>query len=90
MRLPRRADPLLERIDRRLERGDKLMAEVREEMRLSREAHADLRTFIRDLTRGNEVVMQAMIGELSDLRDQTQANTQAVLRVLDRLDTQDG
>ena len=33
-----------------MERADELMLDIREEMRLSREAHADLREFIREQT----------------------------------------
>lgn len=81
-----------------------LMDEVKEEMRLSREAHFDLRSFIREITRRSEIVMSEMVerltvvgdqlvrvGErLGDLGDQTRANTQAVLRVLDRLEPRTG
>ena len=75
----------LERMDERLARSDEQLALLTEEVRRSREAHADLRQFTRDLTRRNERVMQAMVDELGELSDQTRANTNAVLQVLDRL-----
>ena len=75
----------LKRMDERLTRSDEQLALLTEEVRRSREAHADLRQFTRDLTRHNERVMQAMIDELGELSDQTRASTNAVLQVLDRL-----
>lgn len=80
-----RMDGHLVRMDTHLERSEELIGEVREEMRLSREAHADLRSFTREITRRNEIVMGEMVDKLSDLGDQTRANTAAVLQVLDRL-----
>ncbi|HEX6228022.1 MAG TPA: hypothetical protein VFZ41_01010 [Solirubrobacterales bacterium] len=50
----------------------------------------DLREFIREITLRNERVWQAVTTELRDLRDQTQANTRAVLAVLDRLEGSGG
>lgn len=110
---------------RALERNNELLVEVREEIKLNREAFEgnrgalernreafernreafeqnreafeDLRTFTRDLTRRNEVVWRGVVEELrvsrtmltetlTEMRDQLEANTKAVLSVLDRLD----
>ena len=82
-----------------MERGNELMETVREEIRLSREEirlsreqHADLRIFIRDITRRAERVTQEMIAELQklsagyeDAREETRAQTQALRRMIDRL-----
>jgi hypothetical protein len=46
--------------------------------------HADLRTFIRDITRRNEVVWRGVIDEIAAMRDETRAQTAAILRLLDR------
>ena len=89
----------LERFDAHLVENRELMGEIRvingeirDEMRLSREQHADLRLFTRDLTRRNEVVLGEMVTSLNDLqaeigdaRTEIQAQTQALLNVLDRL-----
>jgi hypothetical protein len=62
-------------------------------------SESDLRTFIQEITRRHEVATDAMVSrldeqrlafvemraEIADQRKQIQANTQAVLSVLDRL-----
>lgn len=99
-----RFDQHIERFDRHIEqfddhilvanehmaRGNEHMARGNELMDRLNEQFSDLRTFCRDLTRRNEVVLQGMMGELADMREQTQANTQALLKVLDRLEPQSG
>ena len=64
---------------------------------LIRTQNEDLREFIREITLRNEKVWQAVVGELHEMRDeirdmreQTQANTKAVLAVLDRLEGSGG
>ena len=82
-----------------MERGNELMDGVREEIRLSREEirlsrelHADLRLFMRETNLRAARFMQTVIAELralsagqDDLREESRAQTQALLRVLDRL-----
>lgn len=89
----------LERFDAHIAETRVLNSEIREEMRLSREQHADLRAFTRDLTRRNEIVlgeiaqsmrdMQAEIGDvrlhMADTLEQSRAHTATLLNVLDRL-----
>jgi hypothetical protein len=70
--------PLLSRIDAHMERGNELMAEIREEMARGREDRADLRVFIRDITRRNEIVLQGVASELSELRAETRAGTEEI------------
>ncbi len=81
-----------ERFDAHIVRMDGALSGIEEEMRLSREQHADLRAFTRDLTRRNEIVlgemsssMSEMATNLTDLSAQTRAQTAAILNVLDRL-----
>jgi methyl-accepting chemotaxis protein len=57
----------LERFDAHIAESRALNAEVRDEVRLSREQHADLRGFIRDLTRRNEIVLGEMASNLGDM-----------------------
>lgn len=64
---------------------------------LIRTQNEDLREFIREITLRNEKVWKAVVGELHqmrdemrDMREQTQANTKAVLAVLDRLEGSGG
>lgn len=64
---------------------------------LIRTQNEDLREFIREITLRNEKVWQAVVGELHEMRDEirdmrelTQANTKAVLAVLDRLEGSGG
>jgi predicted transcriptional regulator len=65
--------------------------------RLISRQNEELREFVREITLRNEKVWQAvtaelreMKNELHDMRGQTQANTKAVLAVLDRLEGSDG
>jgi hypothetical protein len=97
---------LLESIEGHMERGNDLMDEVREEIRLtreevrlsreevrlSREQHADLRVFIREASLRAERFTEGVLAELKalsagqdDLREESRAQTQALLRLLDRL-----
>ena len=90
---------LLERIDRHLDRADERWAIIGEEVRLSREQrdrhaemYADLRQFTRDLmlrmervTEDYRRVADEQIKGMRDLREESTAQRQALLRVLDRL-----
>ena len=89
-------DPL-ERIDAHMARGNELMERIQQEMRLTREFHAtalaDFRTFTRELIARVERIGREELRELRrfgaeqrDLRDESRAQTRALLRVLDRLD----
>jgi hypothetical protein len=49
------------------------------------EAHKDLRRFIEEILLRNERVHNKVIAELEDMRRETQAQTRAIFRVLDRL-----
>ena len=44
------------------------------------------RTFMHEILLRNEKVYTAMIAEIQDMREQIQANTRAVLSILDRLE----
>lgn len=83
---------MLRRIDRHLEENSAvikensaLIKEIREEVRLHREAAADVRVFIRDITRRNEAVLREVIAEMRDLRAESRAQREALLRLIDRL-----
>jgi Ribonuclease G/E len=94
---------ILARIDRHLERSNELMDEVRreidltrEEIRLSREERQtsremfdDLREFIREITLRVERGGREMVQELRDLRAESQAQRQALLQLIDRMDRLD-
>ncbi len=95
-----------ERFDAHIQRMDALLPEIQEEARRSREEaarrereHADLRVFIRDITRRSEKVTQDMLDEfakgrerfdhmgarLDEMGEQIRANTAATWAMLDRL-----
>ncbi len=97
---------VLKRIDAQMERGNELfernnelfvrnvelMDDVREELRLSREQHADLREFIRTqntraerFTERQVRALDRMIEKIEDGRDETRAQTKALLQMVDRL-----
>lgn len=87
--LSARLDLHLERIDGHMERGNELMGEIREEMRMSRQQrersdealdhharmYADLRRFTRDMVRRMERVTQAQIGEMRGLSSAVERQT---------------
>ncbi len=82
----------LERMDQRLARGNELLGEVKDEMRLNREERAESREFIREIVgrieRGSreEVrVLQGLTDEIRDLIAESRAQREALLRMLDRL-----
>ncbi len=63
-----------------------VMAEVkyeliknREERETFRGEREDLKNFIQEITRGIELVHREVVGELRDLRAETQANTREIL-----------
>jgi hypothetical protein len=77
-------------------RGNELMEDIREEMRLSRAEReqskamfADLRVFMREITLRVERTGREQVEAIRDLRAQTQAQTEALLRVIDRMDRLD-
>jgi hypothetical protein len=95
-----RIDRHMERGNELMDRNNELMAEVREEMRLSRaqyaEIYADMRQFIREITLRIQRIGREEIRELRELREehrdlheQSRAQTQALLRVIDRMDRLD-
>lgn len=51
---------------------------------------ADLRGFIRETSVRNERVWRSVLAELDDIREETRAQTQALLRVLDRMQNGEG
>ena len=87
-----RGDELMRRNNELFVQNVELMNEVREELRLSHEQHADLREFIRAQNLRAERVadrqvrtLDQLIAKIDDSRDETRAQTRALLEVLDRL-----
>ncbi len=77
--------------------SEKLEGLIREEheeiQRLFDEGEAramSLQEFSREILLRNEKVYTAVIAEIQDMREQVQANTKAVLSVLDRLEGSGG
>jgi hypothetical protein len=58
------------------------VADVRREMETNRSVYEDLRHFVRDIVRRSEVVHQQLVGEILELRAETRAGTQEILRRL--------
>ena len=82
----------LRRLDAHLEHSNALMAQVteeiqlsREELRLSRGERQDLRTFIREMVIRMERAAAQQAAELEDLREDSRAQRDALLRLIDRL-----
>jgi hypothetical protein len=78
-------DPVLERIGRHMERGNELF-------RRSNQLHEDTRRFTRELTRRNEMVIHELVREvtagrrvLEDLHEESQAQREALLALIDEL-----
>jgi len=88
-----RSTVLMDRSTVLMDRGNVLMEAVQEELRLAREQHADLRVFIREMnlraerfTQGVVNSLEAVSADLRDLREESRAQSQALLLVLDRID----
>ncbi len=80
------------RFDEHMARGNELMGEVKDEMRLNREERAESREFMREIVarieRGSreEVrVLQGLTDEIRDLIAESRAQREGLLRVIDRL-----
>jgi hypothetical protein len=91
-----RLDEHMARGNEHMARGNELMDELRQEMRLSRELHerseamfADLRVFMREITLRVERGGREQVAVIRELREETRAQTQAILRVIDRMDRLD-
>jgi hypothetical protein len=79
------------RLSKKLE--DLIREEHEEIQRLFDEGEAramSLQEFSREILLRNEKVYTAVIAEIQDMREQVQANTKAVLSVLDRLEGSGG
>jgi len=86
---------LLERIEGHMARGNELMELIREDHALNRREHElnraamhSTRDAVRSLAAAVEKQAEAsdaMLASLGDMRDSVQANTRAVLHVLDEL-----
>jgi hypothetical protein len=88
-----RGREILRRLDAHMERSNELMDKIhveveltREEVRLSRQSRDDLRTFIREMIVRMERTTQAQVAELRDLREESRAQREALLRWIDRMD----
>jgi hypothetical protein len=57
--------------------------QVREEMRTSRE---EMRAFMKDILTRFEALARRQVAELRELRQESRAQTQALLRLIDRMD----
>jgi methyl-accepting chemotaxis protein len=91
-----RIDRSLERIDEHMARGNELMDDVREEMRLSRaqyrelsERHEslirDMRQFMHEAIVRMERITTRMTERMDDLHEESVAQRRALLWILDRL-----
>lgn len=73
------ADKHMARGNEHMARGNELMIEVKAELAQSREERRDLRHFIRDITRRNEIVMRELVQEVRDLRAETATGHKVLL-----------
>ena len=62
---------------------------TREEIRLSRESRDREREFMRETTMRMERVFRELTQQVSEGRDEQRAQTQALLRLIDRMDRMD-
>jgi hypothetical protein len=76
-----------------VERSEKEFELSREEIRLSRESREEMRDFMRDMLQRNERVFRDMsagireiLTEVREGRKEQRAQTQALLRLIDRMD----
>jgi hypothetical protein len=83
----RREGALHDLIREEREEGRQFMRELtKEREEFARRLTEENQTFMREILLRNEKVYTAVIAEIQDMREQIQANTRAVLSVLDRLE----
>lgn len=101
--LLRRLDAHMERGNEHVARGNELMrrlektmadishevALTREEVRFSRESRVELREFMRETFLRSDKRAQAQTAALQEVREESRAQTQALLRMIDRMDRLD-
>lgn len=82
-------EEILRRIDAHMARGNELMAEIREEHRLTREEHERNRRFYADLSAknaevvaDNKAVMRNLVGEIRTMRDENRVHHEAMTGAL--------
>jgi hypothetical protein len=87
---------ILARIERHMARGNELMEQIQrrdERLQIMFERHeamfADLRQFMHEITLRVERGGREMVKEMRDLRAESQAQRQALLQVIDRMDRLD-
>jgi hypothetical protein len=81
-----RGNAVIERNAIAFERNAIAFERMEREMELSRKAHEDLRSFIRDTTLRNERVWRGVMDRLDDMGQEIRAQTDGLLKVLDRLE----
>ena len=100
-------DELLGRIDRHMERGNEIMSRgneisdrVEEEMRLTREQHADHIRAMKEMHRGYQLSIRQVLREsrenrevirenrraMREMREASEAHTKAIWALLDRIE----
>jgi hypothetical protein len=86
-------DEYLKRIDEHMARGNELMEEVREEFRLNREEHRKNREAFElyklamaQMLDDNKQFMRTIFGQLEELRKDSRAHSEALFRMIERLD----
>jgi hypothetical protein len=84
-----RGNELMLRLDKTMADITREVALTREEVKLSRESRMDLREFMREMLLRYDKRWGAHEAVLLEVRDETRAQTQALLRMIDRMDRLD-
>ena len=84
-----RGNELMERLERTMADISREVALTRAEVRLSRESRVDMREFMRETFLRSDKRAQAQTAALQEVREESRAHTQALLRLIDRMDRLD-
>lgn len=77
-------DEILERLDRTIERNNRVIEKNSRVVEENSRVIGDLRVFTRELVTRQERFMREVVKELADLRAESRAQREALLRVIDR------
>lgn len=84
-----RGDQLMERLEKTMADISREVALTAEEVRLSRESRLEMRDFMRETFLRSDKRAQVQTAALQEVHEESRAHTQALLRLMDRMDRLD-
>jgi hypothetical protein len=84
-----RGNELMGRLEKTMANISREVALTAEEIRLSRESRLEMREFMRETFLRSDKRAQVQTAALQEVREESRAHTQALLRLMDRMDRLD-